>query len=260
MSTSHNDALWLRPYGEIDTSVPDCGVRVLPGRLAALTHPLNKGRTVLLPDREWYDPDVCTVVFAPNVLESALGRFGRIPKMMPESEQIRHYDRAGNQPVTWWLAADSLLAAAGFLKVERDRFDLNCLVVGEPIPAEGKILFPELMLRGFAVECLLKGSYLKAGNTLASGGKYLGIKGVRDHDLPQLASAVGFTIDATEEDVLKRLSLIMTGSGRYPITKSWFARRIQPLFGGGMGMPSYWGWPTDDDTLSTVVARLLEQF
>ena len=71
MSTSHDDTLYLRPFGEIDSRSPDCGVRALPGRIAALTHPLNKGREIVLPDRETYDPDVCTVV------SSGVEGFGR---------------------------------------------------------------------------------------------------------------------------------------------------------------------------------------
>ena len=61
LSTAHNNHILLRPYDEIDKSVPDLKLTVLPGRLAALSHPLNKGRMVLLPDREWYDPDLATV-------------------------------------------------------------------------------------------------------------------------------------------------------------------------------------------------------
>ena len=37
----------------------------------------------------------------------------------------------------------------------RDQFDPTQLNVGDDMPDEGKVLFPELMLKGFAVECLL---------------------------------------------------------------------------------------------------------
>lgn len=62
LSTAHNNALFLRPFDEIETSVSDLRIDVLPGRLAALSHPLNKGRTLHLPDKELYDPDLATVV------------------------------------------------------------------------------------------------------------------------------------------------------------------------------------------------------
>ncbi len=96
MSTSHDDTLYLRPFGEIDSRAPDCGVRALPGRIAALTHPLNKGREIVLPDRETYDPDVCTVV------SSGVEGFGRgdvvvlapdhgafFPGLSPDGRELR---------------------------------------------------------------------------------------------------------------------------------------------------------------------------
>lgn len=41
MSTSHNDRLFVRPYSEVDLNVPNIGMRMLPGRIALLNHPLN---------------------------------------------------------------------------------------------------------------------------------------------------------------------------------------------------------------------------
>lgn len=41
MSTRHKPVLWLRPFEEVDRSVPDIGMRVLPGRVAVLSHPVN---------------------------------------------------------------------------------------------------------------------------------------------------------------------------------------------------------------------------
>ena len=176
--------------------------------------------------------------------------------MIPEDEQIRQFDMAGNLPITWQLAADSLLAAARILKDHRVRFDPCHLQVGDTVPDEGKVLFPELMLRGFAVECLLKGLYVKAGNKLASGGKYLGVKGASDHNLLQLAITVGLTLASAQRDVLKRLSIIMVGAGRYPITKDWSLRKIQRAFRGGKGPPDFWGTPSDDSMLAAIVEHL----
>ena len=92
MSTSLTNALWMRPYDEIDTSVPDLGVDVLPGRLAALSHPLNKGREILYADRETRDPDVCTVTssgirwFGPGGVDTPTSRvegsIGALPRRL----------------------------------------------------------------------------------------------------------------------------------------------------------------------------------
>ncbi len=158
---------------------------------------------------------------------------------MPEAEQIKHYDRTGNTPTAWILAAGSLQAAARILKAHRDLFDPSQLKVGDNVPDEGKVLFPELMLRGFAVECMLKALWLKRGNKLAVGGKYVGIKGAANHNLLQLSDKVGLHVNERERDVLKRLSNIMISTGRYPIPTDWSARRIQKLRGGGKGIPEF---------------------
>lgn len=134
MSTSHSDELFLRPFDEIDISVPECGVTVLPGRLAALTHTLNKGREILLPDREWYDPDVCTVVssgvsgFDPGevvVLAPDHGAF--YPSMSPDGREVRMVGVV--KP--WWesvlgkLSADEFAPGPGWMLVEREQARTN---------------------------------------------------------------------------------------------------------------------------------------
>jgi hypothetical protein len=62
--------------------------------------------------------------------------------MMPEALQIHHYDRRGNTPGTWLSSADSLQAAARFLKSHRDQLDSMPLKAGDSVPDEGKITFP----------------------------------------------------------------------------------------------------------------------
>lgn len=176
--------------------------------------------------------------------------------MMPEEVQIKNYDRTANASVSWILASDSLQAAARILKAHRDRFNPTQLSIGHKLPDEGKVLFPELMLKGFAVECLLKALWLKHGNKLAIGGKYVGVKGAADHDLLQLADTVELHLNRKARDVLKRLSIIMTSGGRYPIPRDWSDRRIQKLRGGGKGIPEFWQYPTDDKILEGVVTTL----
>src|SRR4051812_14359242 len=100
--------------------------------------------------------------------------------MLSEAEQIAHFDKTANTPAAWILAADSLQAAARILRTQRDQLDPTQLAVGDIVPDEGKILFPELMLKGFAVECLLKALWLKRGNTIAGGGRYAGVVGAAD--------------------------------------------------------------------------------
>lgn len=127
MSTSHNNALYLRPFDEIETSVPDLRIDVLPGRLAALSYPLNKGRTVQLPDKELYDPDLATVVSSGidgldkgEVVVLAPDHGAFYPNISPDKRELRIVGVA----CPWWdsvlakLDADGLHPAPGWMLVE----------------------------------------------------------------------------------------------------------------------------------------------
>lgn len=51
MSTKHTPVLYLRPFDEVDRRIPDIGMRVLPGRVACLSHPIDaapEGRVLLV--------------------------------------------------------------------------------------------------------------------------------------------------------------------------------------------------------------------
>ena len=128
MSTSLTNALWMRPYDEIDTSVPDLGVDVLPGRLAALSHPLNKGREILYADRETRDPDVCTVTssgirgFEPGEVAVLVPSHGIYLPQKDEREL-----RIVGVAVPWWESVlgkwseEGFAPAPGLILVERER-------------------------------------------------------------------------------------------------------------------------------------------
>ena len=66
-----------------------------------------------------------------------------------------------------------------------------------------------------------------------------------------------FKMTDEERDLIKRLSLSITG-GRYPIHKSWLITKIQRLFGGGIGPPSYWRFPKDEELFLNLVDRLTQ--
>lgn len=61
MSVLGSFKLRLRPYKEVDTCVPDIGLTCLPGRIAALSHPINAGSGLLIVDRDRYSPDIAVV-------------------------------------------------------------------------------------------------------------------------------------------------------------------------------------------------------
>lgn len=76
------------------------------------------------------------------------------------------------------------------------------------------------MLIGYAIECALKGLWVKKGHMLVDRGRYRGVQGARDHDLVQLAAVAGFILTDRESDVLRRLSRFVQFAGRYPIAKT----------------------------------------
>lgn len=162
------------------------------------------------------------------------------------------YDQAGNSPEAWASSADSLLAAATLLRAAR----ANPLNVGDPVPDGERARPSEIMLRGFALECLFKALWVKRGNRLASKGELQKIPGVGNHELLQLAQKLDFKCAPTEKDLLKRLSLVTTSVGRYPIATHWSKTKIQKTFGGGKGPPTYWESPRDDNAYKSIVTRL----
>ena len=89
---------------------------------------------------------------------------------------------------------------------------------------DGEVVMPltlcvRAMLLGYAIECALKGLWVKKGNKIVQGGKYVGVAKCPDHDLVQLSGAVGFSPTTTETDVLHRLSKFVKFAGRYPVAK-----------------------------------------
>lgn len=96
MSTKHTNDLYLVDYADVDRSVPDLGLTMLPGRAALLMHPLNAGSGIVLPDREVYDPDVCTVAQSPcrfyepgdvAVVMFDMGAY--YPDLSPDGREVR---------------------------------------------------------------------------------------------------------------------------------------------------------------------------
>ncbi|MFA5909672.1 MAG: hypothetical protein WC815_12915 [Vicinamibacterales bacterium] len=171
-------------------------------------------------------------------------------------KQIAMYDWAGNSVETWTASAHSLFAAAGVLRRARDIASAVPLNIDDPVPDDALTHPAEIMLRGYAVECLLKGLWVKRGNRLALSGILQKILGVGSHNLVQLADKLACKCTPAERDVLKRLSLFMTSAGRYPIPTDWTQTKIQRTLGGGKGPPAYWQSPSDDDACASIVARV----
>jgi len=94
---------------------------------------------------------------------------------------IEMHEVFGNMPEAWHIAADDLLLASNFL---RSSIELE----SESAPPDSdvarlRILPPELMLRGLAVEVYFKAIWTKRGNKLVSNSRYTEVPGAGSHDL-----------------------------------------------------------------------------
>jgi hypothetical protein len=75
--------------------------------------------------------------------------------------------------------------------------------------------WPRLMMRAFAIECLIKARFLlRAGNTLFKDGKFIGIRNDKSHDLAKLARKADIAITDAEANLLDRLTAVSTGWGK----------------------------------------------
>lgn len=121
------------------------------------------------------------------------------------------HHRLGNSAWTWLLWVFTLEESAHFLRQHYPHDDSDGMPMSLAVSA---------MLFGYAVECALKGAWVRKGNHLIEGGKYKRIPGTADHNLVDLANAVGLSLTDRERNVLKRLSQFALFAGRYPVGKT----------------------------------------
>ena len=167
------------------------------------------------------------------------------------------FERAGNSPDAWQSVVDSLLFASQVLTERYDAPDSNSSVVPTQNSNRTRLGGVELMLRGMAVECLLKALWLKQGNLLVKAGKFEPVSGAGGHDLPQLAHAVSLCPTELEIDLLKRLSHFIEYGGRYPIPKASDKLRLTKNPRGGRAVATTWLTPSDNQLFDKLVFRLV---
>ena len=124
---------------------------------------------------------------------------------------------------------------------------------------KGEVVMPMLlcvraMLLGYAIECALKALWVRKGNKLIRDGKYRGVVGANDHNLPQLAKAAGFIPTTTEADVLRRLSQFSQFAGRYPVGKTADDMKPDGLTKADVGFFSKRDFRTAESILNKVVS------
>ena len=125
------------------------------------------------------------------------------------------YGVAGENPGAWQASAKDLLDGAMAVKDKVYPFS----------NAMHSLARVEAMLLGMALECLLKGIYIRRHRVwadpakeyaLVKDGKYVGVKGAGEHDLVQLAKAAAVTLSQSERSILTRLTDFIY-AGRYPV-------------------------------------------
>ena len=146
------------------------------------------------------------------------------------------FEQSGKNPLAWQASAKDLLEAAEAVKAK---------VIGHGDGLMHSLVAVQAMLLGLALECLLKGVWIKkhqpwtGSDGLTKGGKYVGIPGAHDHRLEQLAAVASVKLSADEQQVLKRLSNFVLFAGRYPIGKWPDEMRPKATSGGKKVSPKY---------------------
>jgi len=173
---------------------------------------------------------------------------------------IKQYNMVGNEPLAWWITAENLLVASQFLCLHsathqlsgKEFFDLHKKL---PLPDETKVYGVIQMLRGMAVEALLKGLWVDYGGTLAETGRYKKIPGTTEHQLVSLAekvtTVINLDLSSNERSVLERLSISIV-DGRYPIQKLWESKKPEKL--------PIWYVHRDEAIITSMISKFKSKF
>jgi hypothetical protein len=135
----------------------------------------------------------------------------------------------GDQPVHWRAEAEGLLRAYRILAS-------HWLETHGP---DGRVIWPALMLAGYAIENYAKARLLELGELDEAR------KGNRGHDLPWLVERARIEVNGVELDLLQRLEQFVRWSGRYPAPFRADAERS-----------SQWATDRDFETIERLIERL----
>ncbi len=168
------------------------------------------------------------------------------------------FDAIGNDASSWLTTSDSLLASAEILYKH----------IGEPPKPPNtpedvwewfRVHDVARMLRGMAVECLLKAIWIKSGGILAKDGKYKTIPGTKNHDLYSTVIKVSekrpLHLNDEELKLLSRLSFSII-SGRYPIQKSFSGSYPSSPNDSDIIRWNKWEYPKDENIFQTIAKKM----
>ena len=160
----------------------------------------------------------------------------------------RAFEDLGRNPLAWWHSARNLIDGAEAVKEKVQD-------VGELMHSLTAV---QAMLLGLAIECLLKGMWIKAGNTLTKDGRYARVPEAGDHELKQLAHAAGVSASEKEKGALERLSKFVKYAGRYPIPTAWEDMKLKQVNGVGTVAPTFLT-KAEVETAERIADRLMQE-
>jgi len=159
----------------------------------------------------------------------------------------------GNMPEAWNIAADDLLWASHILRTHTAPLPSESGTIYDDDDDEFRVLPPELLLRGLAIEVYFKAIWTTRGNKLVVNSEYSRIPDAGQHNLLQIAEVLTLPFTPVQRDLLVRLSEYIDYAGRYPIPK-----RAEQLSSAALAslvgqMGTYWSIPADDATFDSIM-------
>lgn len=168
------------------------------------------------------------------------------------------FERVGNSPGAWHSVADNLLFASQVLAQQCDAPEQLVSTSGDQLSSRTRLGAIELMLKGMAMECLLKALCLKQGHLFVSAGKFEPVSNAGAHNLVQLAKAVTLNPTKFEIDLLKRLQHFIEYGGRYPIPKLSNELRLTTDPRGGKSAGTTWHGVSDNQLFEALVRQIVD--
>ena len=136
---------------------------------------------------------------------------------MIDSHLVDVHEATAHNPTAWYYCAETLLESADHIRLGLEAADRHKLLERAGYMDTHYLTYG--LLLGYAIECILKGIWVKNGNTLVEDGrlKKNAIPDAGEHELGQIAHSIGANVLGDELNVLHRLSAFIQFAGRYPI-------------------------------------------
>jgi hypothetical protein len=166
------------------------------------------------------------------------------------------FEEAGNDPFSWISSAEDLLISSNILRKNYERASAKMRKHSKgSVPDEFNCLSVALMLKGMAIENLLKAVYLKK-NKMVKNGKFCPPSEFNNHSLVSMAIYNNITLTDDERDALENLSSAITFYGRFPIPKS--SDRWRQKIEGCEGVQPKSSWSENNDIATKKVLKAIE--